>query len=250
MMIDYSILITSHMEGIEAQEILFKLGCVWAFNNGQKIVDDVGGRINVYADKTLTSRQPNEAMVRKFINMDELRTMFREPRQREYLNRTYNLVVLPEGAVADGLIEVPEGAEVYATTSQDETENFYKNVDGVRYFCNRATDWQWKVSNFAPGELLWQREQPSSDEAPAMMHNRCAMVPIDIKPHQHYFKDVSDVDEIDVYEVLLRFGVTDPCLQHIVKKALCAGERVHKDFHKDLQDIADTAQRMLTIHGV
>lgn len=68
--------------------------------------------------------------------------------------------------------------------------------------------------------------------------------------HSHYFKDVSDIDEIDVYEVLHRFGVTDPCLQHIVKKALCAGERGHKDFHTDLKNIADTAQRMLEIHGL
>lgn len=68
--------------------------------------------------------------------------------------------------------------------------------------------------------------------------------------HSHYFKDVSDIDEIDVYEVLHRFGVTDPCLQHIIKKALCAGERGHKDFHTDLKNIADTAQRMLEIHGL
>ena len=66
--------------------------------------------------------------------------------------------------------------------------------------------------------------------------------------HNHYFKDVSDVNRIDVYEVLKRFNVTDPCLQHIIKKALCAGQRGHKDFKNDLQDILDTAKRAVEIN--
>ena len=41
--------------------------------------------------------------------------------------------------------------------------------------------------------------------------------------HDHYFKDVSNLKHIDVYRVLLLFGVTDPCLQHATKKLLCAG---------------------------
>ena len=72
-------------------------------------------------------------------------------------------------------------------------------------------------------------------------------IPDGIK-HPHYYKDVSDIDVIDVYVVLHRFGVTDPCLQHLIKKALCTGNRGHKDFLHDLQDIADTAQRALEIH--
>ena len=34
----------------------------------------------------------------------------------------------------------------------------------------------------------------------------------------HYFKDVSNLKHIDVYRVLILFGVTDPCLQHAIKK--------------------------------
>jgi hypothetical protein len=30
---------------------------------------------------------------------------------------------------------------------------------------------------------------------------------------------------IDAYRVLLAFGITDPCIQHAVKKLLCAGLR-------------------------
>lgn len=62
--------------------------------------------------------------------------------------------------------------------------------------------------------------------------------------HNHYFKDCP-YEKVDVYRLLSVFEVTDPCLQHLVKKGLCAGKRGHKDFRKDLQDIIDTAQRRI-----
>lgn len=69
------------------------------------------------------------------------------------------------------------------------------------------------------------------------------------RENNHYFKDVSDIDTIDVYEVLKRFNVTDPCLQHLIKKALCVGNRGHKDLETDLRDILKTAKRALEING-
>jgi len=69
------------------------------------------------------------------------------------------------------------------------------------------------------------------------------------RKHSHYFKDVSSVAQIDVYAVLRLFEVTDPCLQHIVKKALCAGKRGAKDWAKDVQEIADTAQRLIELES-
>ena len=61
--------------------------------------------------------------------------------------------------------------------------------------------------------------------------------------HQHYFKDVSKLDKIDVYSVLSLFEVTDPCIQHAVKKLLCTGKRGYKDFDKDVQDAIDSLAR-------
>ena len=48
---------------------------------------------------------------------------------------------------------------------------------------------------------------------------------------------------VDVYDVLKAFEVTNPALQHLVKKALCVGIRGHKDTSEDLQDIIDSAIR-------
>lgn len=76
------------------------------------------------------------------------------------------------------------------------------------------------------------------------------------KEHNHYFIDVGefyDSDtgkcEIDVYVILEKFGITNPCLQHIAKKALATGKRGHKNYERDLQDIIDTAEREKVIHS-
>ncbi|WP_417585357.1 hypothetical protein [Pelagibacterium sp.] len=63
--------------------------------------------------------------------------------------------------------------------------------------------------------------------------------------HEHYFIDVSHIDRLDVYRLLDLFKVTCPVAQHIVKKALAAGQRGHKDTRRDWQDIADSAARRL-----
>lgn len=63
--------------------------------------------------------------------------------------------------------------------------------------------------------------------------------------HSHYKKPVARLKFLDIYRILKLYAVTDPCLQHIVKKALCAGQRGAKDFRQDVQEIADTAQRCL-----
>lgn len=49
--------------------------------------------------------------------------------------------------------------------------------------------------------------------------------------------------QVDVYDVLQAFDVTNPALQHLIKKALCVGIRGHKTKQQDLQDIIDSAIR-------
>lgn len=49
--------------------------------------------------------------------------------------------------------------------------------------------------------------------------------------------------EIDVYDILHAYQTGNPALDHLIKKALCAGSRGHKDKMTDLQDIIDSAIR-------
>jgi hypothetical protein len=63
--------------------------------------------------------------------------------------------------------------------------------------------------------------------------------------HDHYKKDVSHLHTLDVYRVIGLFKVTDPCIQHAVKKLLVAGGRgAGKDFDKDIQEAIDSLQRL------
>jgi hypothetical protein len=62
-------------------------------------------------------------------------------------------------------------------------------------------------------------------------------------PYAHYFKSVRHLDTLDVYRVLELFEVTDPCIQHAVKKLLCAGSRGQKDMAKDITEASDSLAR-------
>ena len=65
-----------------------------------------------------------------------------------------------------------------------------------------------------------------------------------MQKHSHYFKDVSGLQTIDVYRVLALFNVTDPCLQHAIKKLLVAGGRGGgKDISQDIQEAVDSLAR-------
>ena len=61
----------------------------------------------------------------------------------------------------------------------------------------------------------------------------------------HYQKPVEHLKWIDVYRVLVLFGVTNPCLQHAIKKLLCAGQRGVKDQKQDVQEAIASLLRYL-----
>lgn len=171
---------------------------------------------------------------------------------KEYLVKTDNGSYLYTKNVSDiaaeRVIEVPEGATYYAI---DSNLGIKKN-----YFfrCPNDAIWvdsQWMSASFsvAGQTVLWQRHT-EPEELPFLDSINDQYAEIEqVRKHRHYFKDVSNIAEIDVYAVLKLFDVTDPCLQHIVKKALCAGKRGHKDMMEDLQNIVDTAIRAVELNS-
>lgn len=66
-----------------------------------------------------------------------------------------------------------------------------------------------------------------------------------VQKHPHYYKDVSNLKDIDVYRVLALFEVTDPCLAHAVKKLLVAGGRGGKNMQQDVCEAIDSLNRFL-----
>jgi hypothetical protein len=63
--------------------------------------------------------------------------------------------------------------------------------------------------------------------------------------YKHYQKSVEHLKWIDVYRVLVLFGVTNPCVQHAIKKLLCAGQRGAKDERKDIEEAVSSLVRCL-----
>lgn len=58
-----------------------------------------------------------------------------------------------------------------------------------------------------------------------------------------YLREIKAGVFVDVYDVLKAWDVRNPALQHLIKKALQAGGRGHKDLKTDLADITASAIR-------
>ena len=58
-----------------------------------------------------------------------------------------------------------------------------------------------------------------------------------------YLREIKPGILVDVYDVLAAWRVSNPALQHLIKKALQAGNRGHKDLQEDLDDIVVSAKR-------
>ena len=65
------------------------------------------------------------------------------------------------------------------------------------------------------------------------------------RPFGRYFKDVSNLQSIDIYKVLELFGVKSHAVGHAVKKLLVAGARGGKDERQDVQEAIAALQRHL-----
>ena len=63
--------------------------------------------------------------------------------------------------------------------------------------------------------------------------------------YKHYQKSVEHLKWVDVYRVLDLFNVVNPCVQHAIKKLLCAGTRGVKDERKDIEEAVSSLVRCL-----
>ena len=64
-----------------------------------------------------------------------------------------------------------------------------------------------------------------------------------VKKYPHYYKDIRHLNILDIYRFFDLFEVTDPCLQHSMKKLAVGGKRGAKDYEKDIKEAMDTLKR-------
>ena len=85
-------------------------------------------------------------------------------------------------------------------------------------------------------------------DEPLLSDEECEALTKPSEPERSkYHVQVKEGVWIDVYDVLAAFGVTNPALAHLIKKALKPGDRGHKDKLTDLRDIVQSAQRALEL---
>lgn len=81
-----------------------------------------------------------------------------------------------------------------------------------------------------------EHRQPTAEQQPEQQPEK--------QKHSHYFVDVSRYNTIDIYRITELYGCSQMAA-HITKKALCSGDRGHKDLTTDIKEIIDTANRWL-----
>lgn len=87
------------------------------------------------------------------------------------------------------------------------------------------------------GDVVIAYREPITDEQDL---NECIGAP---EADNKYLHEIKPGIFVDVYDVLMAWNVSNPALQHLIKKALQPGERGHKSREQDLQDIIDSAIR-------
>jgi len=73
------------------------------------------------------------------------------------------------------------------------------------------------------------------------------------KQYNKYQKQIKDIDGniigyVDVYSVLSAFNVTEPGLQHAIKKILMPGQRGKNNFKNDLTEAIQAIKRTIIDH--
>lgn len=142
-----------------------------------------------------------------------------------------------------------EGAPEWATIRErmnDSREYFVERYECDKRYTNaihKGDEFRFLVDDFGTGDIIAQREPVTAADVEVV---KCDPTKVDDFASDaainKYTRDCKGV-QVDVYDVLQAFDVTNPALQHLIKKALCVGIRGHKTKQQDLQDIIDSAIR-------
>jgi hypothetical protein len=129
----------------------------------------------------------------------------------------------------------PSSSELDALESLPDDEIDYSDIPEIKnYYVNpRQSGKSWLQSN------VWGI--PPWTIKAGIVGNTADKILLD-SPNNKYLRPYP-YDTIDIYRVLQIYEVTDPCIQHAVKKLLCAGKRGYKEVEKDVEEAIMSLQR-------
>jgi hypothetical protein len=141
--------------------------------------------------------------------------------------------------------------------AEEETNRIGKELLRLREELEVTTDWldKNKVENASLKQELADVRTAYKfvdDKYDALTYAsiRQKIIPSNQPLFPHYYKDVPrNATHVDIYWVLKAWEVTDPCIQHAVKKLMAAGRRGAKNTEKDLKEARDSITRALELEN-
>lgn len=67
-----------------------------------------------------------------------------------------------------------------------------------------------------------------------------------IETTSKYTREIKGV-KVDVYDIIVAYGICNPAIQHAIKKILMPGERGHKSVIQDIGEAIDSLERAIEI---
>lgn len=134
-----------------------------------------------------------------------------------------NISILDFGAIGEGYTREP-----YPVTEGIDIIKFIKdNFDNIKSFT--------QVGAIASIEMFDKNNSGRNEHLEKDLEL--------VEKYPHYYKDIRHLNIIDIYRFFDLFEVTDPCLQHSMKKLAVGGKRGAKDYEKDIKEAMDTLKR-------
>jgi hypothetical protein len=136
-------------------------------------------------------------------------------------------------SLAVRIAEWPEDAYTHAYRCEE---------DGEIKFCRLNQAMTEDLSAFTREEISAYRARLGMQ--PFLVELQYDPSEVAFKPERSkYHREIKPGVWVDVYDVLHAWGVKNPALQHLIKKALQPGERGHKTKEQDMADIVASALR-------
>ena len=148
-------------------------------------------------------------------------------------------------------LKAPEDAEFYAGG------NFYKQSGALMYWRREECLWDKSLykkemivnhHDYEPRPKEWPSEQRidivGTNGGDGAHYNAPERTTSDLnaKPVSKYHRTIKGV-QVDLYDVLVAYGVTCPALAHGIKKAMLPGQRHAKTFEQDIDEAIASLRR-------
>jgi hypothetical protein len=149
-----------------------------------------------------------------------------------------------------GVQPVPDGVKVFYQYEGMPPEEHPTDADNLEWECPCDGIIRWRIADNYEEEPADEEELVAVESSSVPFHviSNKGLVAVDVQKKNKYTREIKPNVFVDVYDVLRAFNVTDPCLSHLAKKALAAGQRHHKDRLTDLQDIKASIERAIEMH--